>query len=360
MKYTRFITLIFLSISLILLTKISFLEDSLASHSLFSYGLGRHHPGVLISPHHSTRESDLPSLANLSSNQDIHPVMPGNTRVAEASAGDQTGENSSSLPQFLQGQSAVVLGIIASLVAGLATGFGAIPILFTPKVSDRLQGTLLGFSAGVMLAATSFSLLIPSIERVTGSGGSQVYAALVAVGGLVLGSGFIWVTDRHLPYERFIDGPNVPNYNKLKGIWLFIVAIAIHNFPEGLAVGVGFGGDNVGNGLALAIGIGLQNIPEGLAVAVALGTQNYARWTAFWIALATGLVEPIGGLLGVGIITLGSALLPWGLAFAAGAMLFVIGDEVIPEAQRLESEKIATVGIVIGFIIMMFLDVALG
>ena len=262
--------------------------------------------------------------------------------------------------ESLEGRSIVVLGLVASLFAGLATGVGAIPVLFTSKISNQLQGTLLGFAAGVMLAATSFSLLIPAIERVTEAGGSGLNAAAVAVGGTLLGSIFIWVTDLTLPYQRLIGEPDGRrNYRKLKGIWLFIIAIAIHNFPEGLAVGVGFGGENIGNGIALAIGIGLQNIPEGLAVALALVTQHYSKWTAFWIALATGLVEPIGGVFGVAIIALGEALLPWGLAFAAGAMLFVIGDEVIPEAQSLGSGKLATAAIVGGFVIMMFLDVAL-
>ncbi|MEO1149291.1 MAG: ZIP family metal transporter, partial [Cyanobacteria bacterium J06638_22] len=163
----------------------------------------------------------------------------------------------------------------------------------------------------------------------------------MAVAGTLIGAAFIWVIDRTLPYEQFIDQPKHGNAKQLKGIWLFVLAIAIHNFPEGLAVGVGFGGDDIGNGLALAIGISLQNLPEGLAVALALITQSYARSTAFWIALATGLLEPLGGLVGVGILTLGEAILPWGLAFAAGAMLFVIGDEVIPKAQHLEPGKLA-------------------
>jgi len=287
-------------------------------------------------------------------------TSPSPNDSSEAEASSESQEATAILPEFLQDQSPVVLGILASLFAGLATGVGAIPVLFTAKVSARLQGSLLGFAAGVMLAATSFSLLIPSIERASSGESSGVYAAGVAVGGTLIGSGFIWIADRHLPYDRFINAPEDSNYNRLKGIWLFILAIAVHNFPEGLAVGVGFGGGNIGNGLALAIGIGLQNLPEGLAVALALVTQKYSRWTAFLIALATGLVEPIGGLLGAGIITLGELLLPWGLAFAAGAMLFVIGDEVIPEAQRLERGRIATAAIVIGFVIMMFLDVALG
>lgn len=261
---------------------------------------------------------------------------------------------------WLQAIPVSVLGVLASLIAGLATGVGALPILFTAKISDRIQSSLLGFAAGVMLAATSFSLLIPSIEQVMATGGSQLSAAAVAVGGVVIGSSFIWLTDRHIPHEAFVHHSPGVDQAKLKGIWLFVLAIAIHNFPEGLAVGVGFGSGNISNGLTLAIGIGLQNLPEGLAVALALFSQHYSRWSAFAIALLTGLLEPLGGLAGVSILSMGETLLPWGLAFAAGAMLFVIGDEVIPEAQYLESGKLATAAIVGGFILMMFLDVALG
>jgi ZIP family zinc transporter len=299
--------------------------------------------------HQHPAESDMAILAARS------PLL------AQAESPDDESSAATGFAARLQNIPIAVLGIIASLVAGLATAVGAIPIFFTAKISDRLQGALLGFAAGVMLAATSFSLLVPGIERVTGAGGSQLYAAAVAVGGTLIGSGFIWLTDRTVPFQRFIDKPPIEfDAAKLKGIWLFIFAIAIHNFPEGLAVGVGFGGGNIGNGLALAIGIGLQNLPEGLAVALALLTQGYSKGKAFWIALLTGLLEPLGGLVGVGIISMGEVLLPWGLAFAAGAMLFVIGDEVIPEAQYLEKGRLATVGIVVGFILMMFLDVTLG
>jgi len=299
------------------------------------------------------RTDDLERQATRSQPDDI-------VAQSEEAASEESSATATSPPAFLQDVPVIVLGIVASLLAGLATGVGALPILFTRRISDRLQSALLGFAAGVMLAATSFSLLLPSIERVTESGGGALQAAGVAVGGTLLGSGFIWFTDRTLPYDFFLDHPISVDKARFKGIWLFILAIAIHNFPEGLAVGVGFGGGNIGNGLALAIGIGLQNLPEGLAVALALLTQSYSPSKAFWIALLTGLLEPLGGIVGAGILSLGEALLPWGLAFAAGAMLFVIGDEVIPEAQYLESGKLATIGIVIGFIVMMFLDVALG
>ena len=137
------------------------------------------------------------------------------------------------------------------------------------------------------------------------------------------------------------------------------LAIGIHNFPEGMAVGVGFGGGNLPNGISLAIGIGLQNIPEGLVVALALLTHNYSRKRAFLIALSTGLVEPIGGLLGAGVVTVFLPILPWGLAFAAGAMLFVISDEIIPECHRKGFAKQATFGLIVGFVVMLFLDVTL-
>jgi len=365
MKYLRFIALAGLGSLVFLIFNAFLMVDRAPACEQFALCSGFDHLRIASTPVLSRPAPESPGQSRAERHPGIQSTnLQRDGWFAEAQTDDQRQEDSqdgsSPLPEFLQGTSVVVLGIVASLIAGLATGVGAIPVLFTAKISDRLQGSLLGFAAGVMLAATSFSLLIPSIERASAGGNGNVYAAWVAVGGTLLGSGFIWLADRNLPYRQFITAPDGSDYLKLKGIWLFILAIAVHNFPEGLAVGVGFGGGNIGNGLALAIGIGLQNMPEGLAVAFALLTQNYSKWTAFWIALATGLVEPIGGLFGVGIITLGEVLLPWGLAFAAGAMLFVIGDEVIPEAQHLEHGKIATASIVIGFVIMMFLDVALG
>ena len=139
-----------------------------------------------------------------------------------------------------------------------------------------------------------------------------------------------------------------------------MLAITLHNVPEGLAVGVGFGTGDLGPATALAIGIGLQNIPEGLAVAVALLTLGYSRGQAVAVATATGLVEPVGGLIGVVAVTLAEPLLPWGLAFAAGAMIFVISDEIIPETHRHNHQNQATGGLMVGFVLMMFLDVVLG
>lgn len=250
----------------------------------------------------------------------------------------------------------VVLGITASLLAGLATGFGAIPALFIKDISHKMLDGLLGFAAGVMLAATSFSLIVPALDY-TGEG---VYGAVVVVVGILLGGIFLDITDKYSPHVHMLSNRKEGASSSLTKIWLFIIAITIHNFPEGLAVGVGFGSGNISNGISLAIGIGLQNIPEGLAVAVALLRENYKKHTAFLIALLTGLVEPVGGIIGTSIVTIAEPILPYGLAFAAGAMLFVISDEIIPETHKHDFERTATYGVLIGFVVMMFLDVTLG
>lgn len=261
-----------------------------------------------------------------------------------------------SLIPFLERYPVWVLGAFFSLAAGLATGLGAIPVFFTRNISLKLQGIFMGFGAGVMLAATSFSLIVPGLK----AAGYGVKAALIIVAGILLGGIFLWLTDKLIPHEHFIKGHEGAETHALKKIWLFIFAITLHNFPEGIAVGVGFAGDNLLNGVTLAIGIGLQNMPEGLIVALALIAHRYSIMKSFLIALATGLIEPIGGLLGAGITSIFSVLLPWGLAFAAGAMLFVISDEIIPESHRKGFAKEATLGLMVGFVVMLFLDVALG
>lgn len=253
--------------------------------------------------------------------------------------------------------SLVATGILASLLAGLATGVGALPALFFKNVPDRLMSTLLGGAAGVMLAATSFSLIVPGIEH--GNllwPGHGVYVVAI---GILFGALCLDLVDRLLPHEHFILGHEGPS-SRMKRIWLFIIAITIHNFPEGLAVGVGFGGGDIADGTSLAIGIGLQNMPEGLAVALPLLALGYTRLKAIGIATLTGLVEPVGGILGVGAVSIFHPVLPIGMAFAAGAMLFVISDEIIPETHAKGRSRLATFGIIIGFIIMMTLDNLLG
>ncbi len=260
----------------------------------------------------------------------------------------------------LSDSSIVLLGIGASLAAGTATGVGAIPVLFTRKISVRAQDSMLGFGAGVMLAATSFSLILPGIEAANQNTGNPAISALIIVIGIMLGGTFLFLGDKYLPHEHFIKGKEGTDIAKLRRIWLFIFAITLHNFPEGMAVGVGFGTGNIRNGVVLAIGIGLQNIPEGLVVALALISHQYTKLSACGIALLTGLVEPVGGALGAGVVHIFLPLLPWGLAFAAGAMLYVISNEIIPESHRKGYEREATFGVLIGFVLMMFLDVTLG
>ena len=253
--------------------------------------------------------------------------------------------------------SLVATGLIASLLAGLATGVGALPALFFKEVPDRLMSTLLGGAAGVMLAATSFSLIVPGIEH--GDLLWPGYGVYVVTIGILFGAFFLDLIDRLLPHEHFILGHEGPS-SRMKKIWLFIIAITIHNFPEGLAVGVGFGGGDLAKGTSLAIGIGLQNMPEGLAVALPLLGLGYSRRKAIIIATITGLVEPIGGLLGVAAVSVFHPVLPLGMAFAAGAMLFVISDEIIPETHAKGKSRLATFGIIFGFVVMMTLDNLLG
>jgi zinc transporter, ZIP family len=256
--------------------------------------------------------------------------------------------------------SVILVGSLASLGAGLATTVGALPALLLRNISEQLQDVLLGFAAGVMLAASFFSLILPGLEAAAGQGAGEVAAVSIVIAGILSGALALWLIHRYAPHEHFVTGPEGPATEKVRRIWLFVIAITLHNFPEGLAVGVGFGGGDFGNGMAIAIGIGLQNMPEGLAVALALLTLNYSRGQALLVAALTGLVEPLGGALGVGAVTVSQSLLPWGLAFAAGAMIFVISDEIIPETHRKGMQAHGTAGLMVGLVVMMFLDVVLG
>ncbi|WP_017318144.1 ZIP family metal transporter [Mastigocladopsis repens] len=253
----------------------------------------------------------------------------------------------------------LVIGAVASLGAGLATVLGALPILLPINLTQRVQGIMLGFGGGVMLAATSFSLIVPGTEAAISQGYSKANAALIMVAGILLGGLFLQLAHRFMPHEHFFKEEEIRS-NNLKRIWLFIGAITIHNFPEGLAVGVNFGNNNITDGIPVALGIGLQNIPEGLVVALSLVGEKYSAGYALWISLLTGLVEPIGGLIGAGVVSIANFILPWAMAFAAGAMLFVISDEIIPESHRKGLEKEGTIGVMFGFVVMMFLDIALG
>lgn len=247
----------------------------------------------------------------------------------------------------------VVIGFLASILAGLATGVGALPALFFKNISNNVFNAMLGAAAGVMLAATAFSLLVPGISY-----GNDIWPGkgiYVISAGMLIGALFLHYADRQLPHVHF-DSVSDTQLNSLKKIWLFIIAITIHNFPEGMSVGVSFGSGDMKNGVVLAIAIALQNIPEGLAVALPLVGLGYNRWRAIGIATLTGLVEPVGGLLGITMVTIFQPILPIAMGFAAGAMLFVISEEIIPETHANGRSRHATFALMLGFIVMMFLD----
>lgn len=247
-------------------------------------------------------------------------------------------------------------GVLACFAAGCTTALGALPILFIGKrVSQRLMSSLLGFAAGIMLAATCFSLIVPSLEH--DQGGIGVTATAILLGGAS-----IWLIDRMIPHAHFVTGPEGPS-SRLRGIWLFVIAITIHNLPEGLAVGVAFGGGErefVKLGLLVTLAIGCQNIPEGLAVALPLKREGYSTTKAIGYAALGGMVEPIMGLLGLFAVRVMTPLLPWSLAFAGGAMIYVIVEEIIPEAHAEGGERVTTAALMVGFVLMMILDNAFG
>lgn len=257
------------------------------------------------------------------------------------------------MDKYFTRETIVAFGLV---FPGLMTALGAVPVFFTKNVSQKLLDMMLGFAAGIMLAATCFSLVMPSIEY----GGGDVKAVMITSLGIIFGAFVIDMIDKFSPHEHLIDKRREGASSSLSQIWLFIIAITIHNFPEGMATGVGFGTENINDGLALALGIGIQNMPEGLAVALSLVRENYTTKYAFMVAALTGLVEPVGALLGYSLVNVFKPALPVVLATAAGAMLFVICDEIIPETHTKGYEREATYGIIFGFVIMMILDILLG
>ncbi|TVS09060.1 MAG: ZIP family metal transporter [Gammaproteobacteria bacterium] len=254
----------------------------------------------------------------------------------------------------------IVLGTFASSLATIGTALGAAAVFFIRRLEPRVEDMLLSSAAGIMLAATFFSLLMPGLERGSEQFGSESLAALVVIGGLIAGAVLLWLIHLFAPHEHFIKGPEGPRDPRLGRIWLFVIAITLHNFPEGMAVGVGAAAGGFSGSAALTLGIGLQNIPEGLAVAVSLLAVGYSRAHAFWIGLLSGLVMPLGGLLGSAAVWLAEPLLPAILGFAAGAMLFIISDEIIPETHRRGFETAATFSLIVGFAVMMLIEATIG
>lgn len=253
----------------------------------------------------------------------------------------------------------VLLGGLGSLLAGLGTGVGALPIFLLRRMNPAVETTLLSLAAGVMLAAAAFSLLIPGLEAAEARGYGARGGAVVMAVSVMAGGAFFWFGHRLLPHEHFFkgrEGPEGPDALTAHRLWLFIIAICLHNLPEGLAVGAGFGQPDLGASVALATGIALQNMPEGFIVAAALVSLGYSVRLSFWLALLTGLIEPVAGIAGAGAVALVEPFLPWALGLAAGAMIFVVGGEMIPETHRKGYENRATIGLLGGFSLMLLLD----
>ncbi len=248
---------------------------------------------------------------------------------------------------------------LAGSIAAGATMLGTLPALFARSLSARLQDTMLGFGAGIMLAAASFSLVLPALGTALRLGAGDWGSGLLVGLSLLVGAGLVMTLERVLPHEHFIKGPEGGDSKRLARTWLFVFAIYLHNLPEGLAIGVAYAAD-ASQGLVLATGIAIQDIPEGLVVALALLAAGYSRRHAVLVGVASGLIEPVGAALGASVVMASPWLLPCGLGFAAGAMLFVVSHEIIPESHRKGHENFATTGLLMGFVLMMVLDTALG
>ena len=246
---------------------------------------------------------------------------------------------------------------LTALGVGGASVIGAILGFAFKKISHKFSDIVLAFAAGVMLCAAVLGLILPSLEH----GGK--YSIIVTVLGVFFGAFFVNVIDKIVPHLHRMTGvdqeKHPENVEKLNKVLLFVMAIAIHNLPEGIAAGVGFGTGNVNEALTIAGGIALQNIPEGMVIISPMLSSGISKGRAFLIALATGLVEVVGTLLGYFAISISSAVLPFALAFAGGTMLYVISDEMIPETHH-DNESFATYSLIFGFCLMLVFDVLLG
>lgn len=268
--------------------------------------------------------------------------------------------------EILSGLHPVVQALLATIFTWFLTALGAATVFMTSSVNKKFLDFMLGFAGGVMIAASYWSLLAPALEM---SAGLRIPNWLPASVGFLAGGIVLRLIDKVLPHLHI--GYPISKAEGIKTSWersvLLVLAITIHNFPEGLAVGVAFGAAatgltsaTMGSAIALAIGIGLQNFPEGLAVSMPLRKEGLSRSSSFLYGQLSGVVEPLAGVLGAIFVITAKALLPYLLAFAAGAMIFVVVEEVIPESQYGGQTDIATMGAMLGFSIMMILDVALG
>lgn len=260
----------------------------------------------------------------------------------------------------------VAQALFATLFTWFVTALGASFVFFFKTINRKVLDAMLGFAAGVMMAASYWSLLAPAIEMAEGSG---IPSWVPATSGFLMGGCFLWGVDKLMPHLHL--GFPMEEAEGISTGWrrsvLLVLAITIHNIPEGLAIGVAFGAlaadlpsASLGGAIALAIGIGIQNFPEGTAVAVPLRREGFSRLKSFWYGQLSGVVEPIAGVIGAVSVIYMRPVLPYALAFAAGAMIYVVVEELIPESQLDKNTDLATVGAMAGFAVMMTLDVALG
>ncbi|BBB47939.1 ZIP family metal transporter [Pelolinea submarina] len=267
---------------------------------------------------------------------------------------------------FFEQFSPVIQSLIATTFTWGVTALGAAGVFLSKEINRKLMDGMLGFAAGIMIAASYWSLLAPSIE-ISASLGLPAYIPPAV--GFMMGGVVLWSIDRLLPHLHM--GLPISSAEGIKTSWqrsiLLVLAITLHNIPEGMAIGVAFGAAGVGipgatvaGAVALALGIGLQNFPEGLAISAPLRREGLSRGKSFWYGQLSAIVEPVGAMIGAAAVISMRQLLPYALAFAAGAMIFVVVEELIPEAEQGQNTDIATAGAMIGFTIMMVLDVALG
>ncbi|WP_431191961.1 ZIP family metal transporter [Rubrivivax gelatinosus] len=264
--------------------------------------------------------------------------------------------------EVISGRAAVEHALFGGLFAALATALGALPALLRHGAEARTRDAMLGFGAGVMLAACSFSLIVPALAAARAAGAGTGAAGLQVAAALIVGAAALMALERWLPHDYFdFAAPAAGgglDTRQLKRVWLFVTAVALHNVPEGLAIGVAFGG-GIEQGQALTAGIAIQDVPEGMVIAMALRGAGYRPGFAVLLGALSGVVEPMAAVCGAVVVAQMAAVLPWGLAFAAGAMLFVISHEVVPESHRGGHPRLATAGLVLGFALMMLLDTTL-
>ncbi len=264
------------------------------------------------------------------------------------------------LDQLAQGSSAMHSALLGGAMAAAATACGTLPVLLSQQFAPRTYDSFLGFGAGVMLGATSFSLILPALGAAMLSGASRIAASALVGAGILTGAALIILLDRLVSTAPAQLAKAAGAGESVRRAWLFVTAVALHNLPEGLAIGVAYAGPDLDKAHALATGISIQDVPEGLVVALALRGVGYGRVAAVLFGIASGIVEPVAAVFGVALIGIAAGLLPLGLAAAAGAMLFVIVNDVIPESHRSGNGKFASVALVAGFIVMTILDTALG